>query len=46
VGLLWTLKGAGYRGDLVIALEPVEGEDMLPAVRAARERVERVLGQL
>jgi inosose dehydratase len=45
-GLLRTLKGAGYRGDLVIALEPVEGEDMLPAVRAARERVERVLGQL
>lgn len=44
--LLKGLKRAGYRGDLVIAMEPVEEEDMLPAVRAARERVEKVLGQL
>ncbi len=45
-GLLKVLKRAGYRGDLVIALEPVEGADMLGAVRAARERVEKVLGRL
>jgi sugar phosphate isomerase/epimerase len=45
-GLLKTLKRAGYGGELVIALEHVEGEDMLGAARAARERVKKVLDSL
>ena len=44
-GLLKALQQAGYGGDLVIALEPVEGEDTLAAVRAVRGRVEKVLNR-
>jgi sugar phosphate isomerase/epimerase len=45
-GLLKTLKRAGYEGEMVIALKPVEGEDMLEAVQAARERIGKVLSSL
>lgn len=41
--LLTVLQKAGFKGDLVLALEPAEGEDALPAVRAAREHVEGAL---
>ena len=44
--LLKVLKKAGFKGDLVLALEPAEGEDALPAVKAAREYVEKTLVDL
>ena len=44
--LLKVLKEAGYKGNLILALEPAEGEDALPAVRAAREHVQKALVDL
>lgn len=44
--LLKVLQKAGFKGDLILALEPAEGEDALPAVRAAREHAEKTLAGL